>query len=389
MEENQRSLKDEIAEQLKKALENLEKEEKLRKEWENDARKKNSQVQVTNNEIDELKQKMDEVEKESKEKDNILRNAEERCLELESEKEILVKLKNDLELKLAEFRTHRDKDAHDLRRENEDLKLRLARASEITGEELSDVLEEIEDLKEKVNTLSDEKDSLKDQLKETKVKESKAVREADILKQGNIEILQTNKELLEQNETLTNKNRTLQSALEETLEARLLPQDEADSKEAALDYVDGGDETLRDRSTPSSPGQGSGPTRGGGGSPYKEILKLQDEIKELKDDIEIVKETNDNLCVELDKKHETELDLLNKISELEDELYRSAQEGFESEREDKETLIIRRRSMELNLKRAMAENEKLKTDLNKKEEELAAAQVKFLLVFSILYQIKL
>ena len=389
MEENQRSLKDEIAEQLKKALENLEKEEKLRKEWENDARKKNSQVQVTNNEIDELKQKMDEVEKESKEKDNILRNAEERCLELESEKEILVKLKNDLELKLAEFRTHRDKDAHDLRRENEDLKLRLARASEITGEELSDVLEEIEDLKEKVNTLSDEKDSLKDQLKETKVKESKAVREADILKQGNIEILQTNKELLEQNETLTNKNRTLQSALEETLEARLLPQDEADSKEAALDYVDGGDETLRDRSTPSSPGQGSGPTRGGGGSPYKEILKLQDEIKELKDDIEIVKETNDNLCVELDKKHETELDLLNKISELEDELYRSAQEGFESEREDKETLIIRRRSMELNLKRAMAENEKLKTDLNKKEEELAAAQVKFLLVFSILYQVKL
>lgn len=374
-ESHQRTLREEIADELKKALEKLEKEEKLKKEWENDARKKNSQVQTMNKESDELKQKIDEITKENKEKDSILRNAEERCLELEAEKEILVKLKNDLELKLAEFRTHRDNEAHGIRRENEDLKAKLTRAGEITGEELRDVLVEIEELREMVGTLSDEKEDLKEQLKDMKNKELKTNKEVDLLKRGNIEILQTNRELLEQNEELVIRSKTLEYAFEETLEERSIPQDEASSKEFILDDVDGGIGSVGNAPVPGPPAKPSRSSRGDGGSPYKEVLKLQDEIKELKDVVEILKEKNEMLCVELDRKHETELDLLNKISDLEDDLYRSAQEGFESEREDKGTFPNRKRNAELNLKRVIVENEKLKEDIEKKDQELNVLQV--------------
>ena len=378
LEENHRKARDEISEQLKKALKDLAKEEEQRKDWEEDARKKNSHVHVKNKEIDELKQKLDEVMKEKTKQGELLRDAEEKCIELESEKNVIAQLKNDLELKLAELRTHRDKDAHDLRLENEDLKMRLAKTRDVTGDELNNILTEIVELKEEMGVLSTEKESLREQLKESKVKESKMIKEVDILKQSNIEILQTNKELLEQNETLKIKGRNLESALEETLEERFLPHIEAGLRDPAFDSVDGGDRTIHDRFAPSSPGKGSGSPSGTGADPSEEILKLREEIQELKEDTDILKETNDNLCVELDKKHEIELDLLNKISELEDDLYRSAQEGFESEKEDKETLIRRRKNIELSLKHAFAENEKLKSDLEKKEEELAVVQVWYL-----------
>ena len=379
-EENHQKARDELAEQLKSALKDLEKEEELRKKWETDAREKNSQVHKMTKENDELKQKMDEIMKENTEKDKILRIAEEKCVELESEKNIIAQFKNDLELKLAELRTHRDKESHDIRLQNEDLKLRLARAGEITGDELGHVLTEIVELKEEVGSLSNEKENLKEQLKESKVKESKFMKEVDILKQSNIEILQTNKELLEQNEALMVKSRNLESALEETLEERFLPQSEADPKDPASDSVDGGDRTIHDKNTPSPSDKGFGSPGGSGRKPNEEILKLLEEIQELKEYTEILKETNENLCIELDKKHETELDLLNKISELEDDLYRSAQEGFESEKDDKETLIKRRKTMELNLKHANAENDKLRADLEKKEDELIIAQVCVLIV---------
>lgn len=383
VEDHQQRLRDEIAEKLKKALEDLEKEGKMKQDWENDARKKNALVHKMEKEHDELKQKIEEVKKENKEKDDILRSAEERCLELESEKEILVKLKNDLELKLAEFKTHRDESTHELKRENEDLKLRLAKTSEITGDELNDVLAEIVDLKEKLDVITDEKEKVQEQMKEAKLKEANVTKQNEVLKQSNIEILQTNKELLEQNEALLIKSKTLESALEETLEEMRVPQEEADPTELICDDVDGGVSTS-DNTPPSEPPKN--PPRGTGSSPNKDVLLLQEEIRELKDDIDILKEKNEMLYVELDKKHETELDLLNKISELEDELYRSAQEGFESEMDDKETLIKRRKGVELNLKRAIAENEKLKEDLTKKEEELNSIQVRFKICLPYLIQ---
>ena len=375
LEESHQKAREEISQQLKKALEDLEKEEKLRKEWESDARKKNSQAQAMNKENDELKQKLDEIMKEKIEKDKILRLAEEKLIELESEKSVIAQLKNELELKLAELRTHRDKDAHDLRLENEDLKVRLAaKANDVTRDELDAVLTA---LKDEVNALSIENDSLREQLRESKSKESKVSKDADVLTQSNIEILQTNKELLEQNESLMLKCRNLESALEETLEERSFPQVEAELKDPAFDSVDGENKTIHDKFAPSSPGKGSNSPGGVGDRNTEEISKLRDEIQELREYTEILKETNDNLCVELDIKRETELDLLNKISELEDDLYRSAQEGFESEMDDKETLIIRRKNIELTLKHASAENEKLKEDLQKKEEELAVVQVGF------------
>ena len=375
LEESHQKVREEISQQLKRALEDLEKEGKLRQEWESDARKKNSQVQAMNKENDEIKQKLDEMMKEKTEKDKMLHLAEEKRIELESEKSVIAQLKNELELKLAELRTHRDKDAHDLRLENEDLKMRLAAtASDVTRDELDALLTE---LKDEVNALSIENDNLREQLRESKVNESKVSKDADLLTQSNIEILQTNKELLEQNESLMLKCRNLESALEETLEERSFPQTEAELKDPAFDSLDGEDKTIHDKFAPSSPQREGGSPRGIGSNPDAEILKLRDEIQELREYTEILKETNDNLYIELDKKHETELDLLNKISELEDDLYRSAQEGFESEMDDKETLINRRKNIELNLKHASAENEKLKEDLQKKEEELAAVQVGF------------
>ncbi|XP_065053400.1 A-kinase anchor protein 9-like isoform X3 [Rhopilema esculentum] len=373
-EEEHKKRQEEIAENLKKALKDLEKEGKLKSDWEKDARQKQSDLQSTKKENSELRHKVDELQKDNRTKNDDLRSMEEKLIESEAEKEVLAKFKKDLEMNLADLRTHQEKEIYRLKLENKDLEGRLSKAVSLSGDDFQDVLAEIYELKEEVETLSEEKEKLRGQLKEAKTNMTNASQEAERLRLNISETLQSNIDLAQQNEALRKKNKSLESAFEETLEERRIAQEEAASREGELDDVDGPSSTNRSHSTPGSPGSSPSGQSGRPEGDGRDTADLLKEIQNLKDIIESFKENNDALSCELDQKHETELELLNKITELEDDLYKSANEGFESEREEKGVVLHRKRSLELNFKLLASENDKLKTDMQKQETELEALQ---------------
>ena len=366
---------------MKKALEELEKEGKLKSDWEKDARQKQSELQSTRKENSELREKVDDLQKDNRTKNDDLRSMEEKLIESEAEKEVLAKFKKDLEMNLADLRTHQEKEIYRLKLENKDLEERLSKAVSLSGDDFQDVLAEIYELKEEVETLSEEKEKLRGQLKEAKTNTTNASQEAERLRLNISETLQSNIDLAQQNEALRKKNKTLESAFEETWEERRTAQEEAASRDGELDDVDGPGSTNRSHVTPGSPGPSPSGQSGRPEGDGRDTADLLREIQNLKDIIESFKENNDALSCELDQKHETELELLNKITELEDDLYKSANEGFESEREEKGGVLQRKRSLELNFKLLASENDKLKTDMQKRETELEALQV-FIFAFS-------
>ncbi len=353
-EQEQREKREKIAEELKKALEDIEKEKKLKENWEKDARKKHSDHEALKKEAADLKKKIESLEKEGREKDDTLRNIEEKCLELETEKELLGKLKHELELKLAEVRTHFEKDSHGVRQENEDLKARLARAVQLSGDEFQEVVAEIEDLKENIHVLSLDKEALKSQLKDAKDKLSDTGGENDTLRENISEILQSNIELIQQNEGLKGKIASLESALEETLvEKKISPQKVSDVTTLDQDFVDGFLDV--------------------DGASKSNVSALKNEITSLKECVDFLKQENENLCNNLEEKVENELELINKVSELENELYKSANEGFESF--DSNSLLRQKKNMEKKLKKLTAENEKMAEELVAEKENVKSLKV--------------
>eukprot|EP00794_Sanderia_malayensis_P003343 gene3343-3832_t len=349
LEQEQSVQREKLAEELKKALKEIEDEKKSKADWEKEARKKHADHEAMKKEHAELKKehaelktKIESLEKEGHQKEQALRSTEEKLLELETEKEILSNLKTQLELKLAELKAHSEKDSHDVRRENEDLKARLARATKLSGDELDGVIVEMEDLRENIHSLSYDKEALKSQMKEAKDQLAETGAENERLRQNISEVLQSNIELIQQNEGLKGKISSLESALDETLAEQMISPERAATFNVENDFVNG----VLDVD---------------GGSKSAAVSALREEVTSLKECLESLKRENENLCCNLEEKVENELELINKVSELESELYKSANEGFESY--DSDSLLRKSKTMERKLKGLTEENEKIAEEL--------------------------
>ena len=358
-ENQQRSRREQIAEELKKALEDLEKEHKRKEDWEKEARKKHSEHVLLKKEVEQLNKSVEALKREGAEKDEQLNKAEEQFLEVEAERGVLEKLKLDLEWKLAEVKTHHEKGAHDFKKENESLKTRLARAIELSGDEFDEVVGEIEKLREDVVTLSDEKEALKSQVHAVKEKLADSGEENSTLRENISEILQSNIELIQQNEALKGKVLSVESAFEETLAEQQIAQDKAELTGLDKLFVDGGlDGDVVD-------------------SGMEKISTLKEEIASLKDYVEQLKQENDNLCNNLEDKVENELELRNKVSELENEMYKSANEMFEMDKDDVQRFVKEKKSAEVKLKKLTSENRRLVEQIDANNEEITSLQVRF------------
>ena len=203
---------------LQEADKNLRHEQEHRENLEKELTSKEDTVESIRKETENLRLQLQNMTNKEKLSDSSVKDLEEKCTGLQTEKNLLAKVKLELEMRLAELRTSIEKERYALKYENDQLKVQVAKKANISMDDLEHAFAEIEELKNVIQTLSEERELLRSQITRFQDNSVAGEKEIESLKEHLSQVMNEHRQKAEENELLKGKYDALVAAVEESSE---------------------------------------------------------------------------------------------------------------------------------------------------------------------------